>query len=262
MWRIAGASVIGTSHVGSGLPCQDAHRCAVLHDRDGQEVLVAAAADGAGSARCAERGAGLAVAAFVRGMEQFLAQRGLGDLTPERLHDVIAQTREAVLEQAARAGAPMQDFACTFLGAVVGPQRAAFCQIGDGAVVVSEAGDRDDWSWVFWPQRGEYANATSFLTDEDALRVLELAVIGRSVEEVSMLTDGLERMVLVYETRSVFAPFFQAMFAPLREAAPGFNEALSQSLGVYLNSAQVNQRTDDDKTLVLASRRGGAPAAD
>lgn len=263
MWRIAGASVIGTSHVGLGLPCQDAHRCVLLHDRSGGEVLVAAAADGAGSARFADRGASLAVETFMSGIAQFLTGHTVGDLSTGRLQDIVARTRQALVDEAARLSTPAHDLACTFLGAVAGPHAAAFCQIGDGALIVSEAGDGDDWSWVFWPQRGEYANATSFLTDEDALRVVETAALGRSVEELAILTDGLEPMVLAYASRSVFAPFFQAMFAPLRDAPdPGVSEALCQALGVYLNSPQINQRTDDDKTLILATRRRSAPAAD
>ena len=40
-----------------------------------------------------------------------------------------------------------------------------------------------------------------------------------------------------------------------RSAASGVDAELSRALGGYLSSAPVNDRTDDDKTLVLASRR-------
>ena len=50
-WRTAHASVIGTSHTATGAPCQDAGDCEVLAAADGSEILVAAVADGAGSAK-------------------------------------------------------------------------------------------------------------------------------------------------------------------------------------------------------------------
>jgi hypothetical protein len=40
-----------------------------------------------------------------------------------------------------------------------------------------------------------------------------------------------------------------------RSTASGVDVELSRALGGYLSSVPVNDRTDDDKTLVLASRR-------
>ena len=59
-WRYALASVVGTSHLASGTPCQDASTCQVLEDGSGRSVLVAFVADGAGSALYADEGATLA----------------------------------------------------------------------------------------------------------------------------------------------------------------------------------------------------------
>jgi hypothetical protein len=42
------------------------------------------------------------------------------------------------------------------------------------------------------------------------------------------------------------------MFRKLRDAAPG--EGLARALRSFLQSPAVNQRSDDDKTLVLATR--------
>ena len=54
-WRALGASVRGTSHEKTGQPCQDAHCLELLPDGS----LVAAVADGAGSAALGEVGAGV-----------------------------------------------------------------------------------------------------------------------------------------------------------------------------------------------------------
>jgi hypothetical protein len=44
------------------------------------------------------------------------------------------------------------------------------------------------------------------------------------------------------------------MFAPLANLEAGRNRALSKSLRSFLDSQQVVQRTDDDKSLVMARR--------
>jgi serine/threonine protein phosphatase PrpC len=64
-WRVAAASVCGASHEKTGQPCQDAHHWAALPDG----TVLAAVADGAGSAALSEIGATVATQTAV----QFLA---------------------------------------------------------------------------------------------------------------------------------------------------------------------------------------------
>jgi len=51
-WTAANASVIGQSHVARDKPCQDYAAVNLTHDVKGQEILLAAVSDGAGSAKC------------------------------------------------------------------------------------------------------------------------------------------------------------------------------------------------------------------
>ena len=73
-WRVAAASVVGTSHVKSGQPCQDAHEWRVLPSG----FLIAAVADGAGSAALAEIGATLAARAAVQALAEALSPLAAG----------------------------------------------------------------------------------------------------------------------------------------------------------------------------------------
>jgi hypothetical protein len=51
--------------------------------------------------------------------------------------------------------------------------------------------------------------------------------------------------------------FFHDMMRPVRESrAQGLDPRLSEALGNYLSSAEICERTDDDKTLILATRAG------
>jgi hypothetical protein len=255
LWRYTFTSVVGTSHTKTGAPCQDASACRVL-TTGGDPVLVAVAADGAGSASRAEDGSALACDLFVGEMTALFESGGvLQDLTRDFATAWIAHFHNEVTYRAEAEGLRPRDFACTLLAAVIGTEAAIFLQIGDGAIVISESGELDEYAWVFWPQKGEFANVTTFATDEAASEHLEYSHIPHSINEVALFTDGLERLALKFDTQEAHAPFFIPMFNPLRRAPEGYAENLSTALESFLNSKQINDRTDDDKTLILATRR-------
>jgi hypothetical protein len=251
-WRLAGTSVIGTSHDKTGQPCQDAHAIKVFGSCD-EEVLIAAVSDGAGSAELSAEGSRLACASFVQAVEVHL-QAG----KPPTAFDRAAAMRWASAFQDTVSGAAreserqLRDYACTFLGAVIGPTGSVFIQVGDGAIVVSSQKEPDDFAWVFWPQNGEYANMTFFLTEDRITETLQHIAEERSIDEIALFTDGIQMLALQLQARAVHIPFFRSVFAPLRKATA--SDRLTSGLEQFLSSAAVNTRTDDDKTLVLASR--------
>jgi len=217
---------------------------------------VAAVADGAGSAPLAERGAEIAVEMVVQGLSRAL-DTGRSDYET-MLRESAAGARAAVLAEAQKHDSEPRDFASTLLVVVVGPCGGGTLQIGDGVIVVSDGAD--GWCWVFWPQRGEYANTTRFLTDEDAAERIQVETFSGKVTDVALMTDGLEPLALHYASRSVHEPFFQGMFRPLFDA-DGANEInhLSASLERFLSSERVGSRTDDDVSLILATCRQRDP---
>ena len=155
---------------------------------------------------------------------------------------------------ASEAGQTPRDYACTLLGAILAEDRALFLQIGDGAIVI---GSGDDYWPVFWPQSGQYANETYFLTDANVFARLEFAITVEPVAEIALLTDGLQTLALHYQTRQAHAPFFRPLFHQLR-AVPtsGCAPQLLNALERFLDTPALNQRTHDDKTLILATRLG------
>jgi hypothetical protein len=247
-WRVLAASVAGTSHAAAGEPCADSCAVRVLGGPRGSGTLVAVAADGAGASPRAAEGARLACLAIVEEAERE------GTLVPGFARADAVRWVEAVRRRIAEAAAEHQDphdFSCTLLVALVGARRAFFFQIGDGVIVYR----RQDGGWVpaLWPQTGEYANTTWFVTDRDAETRLQTAEAAH-VDEVALLTDGLQSLALRLRTREVHEPFFTPMFERLRGEADGCSDVLLAELRAFLQSAPVNRRTDDDKTLVLASR--------
>jgi hypothetical protein len=247
MWRYAAAKVIGTSHTKVGQACQDRFVCSTVPSG----WLIAAVADGAGSASQGEVGAEIATTASIASLAQSITE-GVGNVELA-IQTAMQVARARVIEEAESSSAPPRDFACTLLLIAIGPDGGAAGQIGDGLIAVKA--DTDDWAWVFWPQRGEYANVTRFLVDDDAPSFFETTCLRSDVFEVSVMTDGLEPLALHYASRSAHTRFFEGMIAPLREIdAEGEAAGISEQLEAFLSSDRIRARVDDDLTLLLASR--------
>jgi hypothetical protein len=254
-WRYAYASVTGTSHDKNGSACQDAGSCRVVETGDGGSVLLAIASDGAGSARRSAEGAALAVELFFDEFGRACREEGVATIDRGFVLSWLRKLRRKIAARAASSGIRSGDFACTALGAVIAEDRALFFQIGDGAIVVAGRQERDDYGWVFWPQHGEFANTTNFVTQRNASRALEVEIHRGAIDDVAIFTDGIERLVLDLGAKAAHAPFFRPLFRWLAATPPPATSETSAPLAQYLGSQQVCDRTDDDKTLILATRR-------
>lgn len=248
MWRFAAARATGKSHLKTGLPCQDRLACMVLS----HGTLIAAIADGAGSAAMGAVGAEIAVNSVTSELRRAL-EAGRSDFAA-LMREAAVQAREAVVSEAIKQGSDPRSFASTLLVLMLVPDGGAALQIGDGVMVVSDRGN--GWSWVFWPQRGEYANTTYFLTDDDAIERIQVEPLPGEISDIALMSDGLEPLALHYASKTVHDPFFSGIFRPLFQS-DGADEVfhLSESLQQFLSSDQVGSRTDDDVSVILATRR-------
>jgi hypothetical protein len=253
-WRIALASEVGTSHEATGTPCQDCADHAIVGTSLGQ-VLILAVSDGAGSAAYSNVGSSIAVRTFISDVDRFLRDGGgVSSIDAAQAARWVRRAADAATAAADANDHEPREYSCTLLAAVIGVEQAAFVQIGDGAIVVSH-GDEDGWSYVFWPQHGEFANTTNFIQSAELENVIAFELAPRRIDEIAIFSDGIENLVLHKASRSVQQSFFQSMIQPVRNAGTaGLHEALSQALRRYLASSAICERTDDDKTLVLASR--------
>ena len=254
-WRYAFASVVGSSHEKRGRPCEDASACQIVEHSDAA-LLVAAASDGAGTARRSRTGSRLAC--YVLGESvRSLVRRGGGidDVDREFAESVVDRFRLVADCVAQLTGHDKRDFACTLLACFVGNDRSAFMQLGDGAIVIARPETPGQYDYVFWPQQGEFANETAFATGSHAEDDLQFYVHEGPVEEVALFSDGLQNLVLDYQSRMAHSNFFRPMFHSVRRAGVGYSRRLSNALADYLSSPDIHARTNDDKTLVLATRR-------
>lgn len=168
----------------------------------------------------------------------------------ELVLSAFVQARQALLRLSDEAGEPMRLFATTLTCAIAASDRLVVGQVGDGAVVAQDSGG--ELFAVALAQRGEYANETYFLTQEDALEHIQVRVLDQPVSALAVMSDGLIRLALRLPSHAPYPPFFQPLFA-FAAAIEDEREAVEQLTG-FLSSERVCARTDDDKSLVLAVR--------
>jgi Protein phosphatase 2C len=255
-WRYTSSSVQGTSHIESGLPCQDSSLCRVLTSPNGDDFLILVASDGAGSASRSEEGSHILCQYFMvkltRYIEQGWMQHQIDESRIRKSIEILTRHAAQTIKNLAKTqGVEKREFAATLVLAIVGQGKSIFSQIGDGGIVVNCDGGYDP---VFWPQSGEYANMTYFITDDFAVKNLQFKVLNKVIDEIAVFTDGIQSLALEYQTQSAHTPFFRPQFEYLRQISEGDLPLLNGQLEGFLNSKPVNDRTNDDKTLILACR--------
>ena len=255
-WRFAHASVVGLSHLNNDTNCQDRFACESFRIND-DEILVVAVADGAGSTSEGEVGAEIACVTFVNQVKAFLETP---NVTVDSFNEDFAlywikyfQTK--IAKKASEKKKEFREFASTFVGVIVGKEDAIFYQVGDGGAVFSVSGKQKSYQFGVEPSDSEYVNMTEFLTDDNALESLRFAKVEEAIEDVILFSDGIYSVAVDYQNNSPHEPFLIPMIAPLRNdlEANGLNEKLES----FLASPKLNEKTDDDKTIVLASRAVG-----
>jgi serine/threonine protein phosphatase PrpC len=253
-WRVLGASAVGTNHQHTGRNCEDAHAY-----RNYADMLLLATADGAGSASQAATGAQIAVQSSLDAAERILREETMLLDTvrwQSILPLILTETHTALKEQAQSfssvhvtpdaSNLPLRQFATTLLFAAITPQWLAVAQIGDGAIVVLHP--EGTLTSLTSRESRMYVNETVFITDTDYLSLVTYTILPRTnVQGIALLTDGLQMIALKFPENTPHEPFFTPLFRFVRR--PDASEA---ELHTFLASERVCQRSDDDKTLLLA----------
>ena len=251
-WKVIGQNAIGTSHTLSAKPCEDAISYQLVSTAQ-EDVLICCVSDGAGSALYAADASSLAA----QRISELISEKVLNEteITEAVIIEIAEKIYDEIDSMAKEKGVPINEYSCTVLASVLYENNSVFFQIGDGAIIIDD-GD-GNYVTVWWPQNGEYSNTTNFLIDDIHFGNLQMKISDQPVGEIAMTTDGLQMLILSNETHAVHQPFFADLFKVLRLAAKEEDiVTLNKKLAEYLNSDRINTRTDDDKTLLLATRLG------
>ncbi|QLE56107.1 PP2C family serine/threonine-protein phosphatase [Nostoc sp. TCL26-01] len=247
-WQVVAASVCGTSHVKTKQLCQDAHHWQLLPGN----ILVAAAADGAGSASQGKVGAMVAVETAIENLTlKEITRASLADDETVQLllTEALLAAKKAVEDEAVACNQQPQDLATTLIIAIASPDMVAAAQIGDGLAV---AKDRlGNLLALTIPDNGEYINETTFLTSPGALDTAQMRLWRETIENIGVLTDGLQMLALNMVVGEPHKPFFFPLFDFVKNAED--QAEAKEQLVRFLSSERITQRTDDDLTLIIGS---------
>lgn len=244
-WRWASASVVGTSHIQNGDRLQDAY--VVTEFGDGG--MLAVVSDGAGSAIFGAYGSWLTCRFLsVRFREWVRANPDLP--SDEELANWIDELRDRISVVAMHRESTPRQFAATLAAIAITSDETVTMHIGDSAVVGRKG---TEWDVLCWPENGEYASSTYFVTDDPEPR-LSITRRPREHNAFALFSDGVGDLALSHQERNAHPRFFDPMFRPVDAASDvGRLIELSEKLAIYLAGPAVCERTDDDKTLILIS---------
>lgn len=269
-WRVVATSVCGTGHQQRSQPCQDAHGWQITPEG----VLIAAVADGAGSATFGDVGAQVAVKTAIESLCQadwrslpatFDAAQSTEILEPEPeipetegvrsshlpkpIFYALEAARDAVEREAQTRQSSVRELASTLIVVVATAEWVVATQVGDGAVVIEEAKRAIA---LTAPQTGEYINETTFLVSPNALETAQCLFWRGEPTHLAAFSDGLQLLALEMPTAKPHPPFFSPLFRFISQDDLDDTEAQAE-LENFLMSPRVTQRTDDDLTLLLAT---------
>jgi hypothetical protein len=246
-WRWAASSRIGTSHLKAGTRKQDAYTVKVPEN----DALCVIVSDGAGSSSHGGEGASLVCRMLSIVICNWIADHG-GLPPDDQLYEWLDLVRDRLALVAEKRELTKRQFASTLVALIVRGDDLLALQVGDSALVARKAGQ---WDAICWPENGEFASTTYFVTDDPEPRLQIVRKAAGDYDAFAVFSDGIESIALHHANREPHARFFDPMIKPVDQASErGRLVALSAALGRYLDGPAICDRTDDDKTLVLVSR--------
>ena len=258
-WRIAKATTPGSSHLREGLPNQDAVAYRIVKSGNG-EVVIAAVADGAGSASRSDEGSRIAVdvvTTIADGIDQQPAAASCEHLAESLARDAIEQAKTEVENHGRQQGILSRELASTLIVAFACDSLLTAAQVGDGAVIAFNI-DSGAAKTLCEAHSGEYANETTFITS--CPKPHEIAYVGHAsgcdYDALALITDGLQNLALKMPEREAFMGFWNPMLDDL--AHTDQPEAIPERLQDFISGERVQSRTTDDVTITIAARSSGS----
>lgn len=251
-WKIYSKSVEGTSHISTGIPCQDSAKTILLPTLKG-DFIILIAADGCGSSKHSDIGSKL----ITNEVSDCIANCLRNNQNIHELSELIVfafgHANQKLSKRAKELSIPIRELASTCLCSVIGPNNFAAAQIGDGVIVRQNNGVS---GCLFWPNQ-EYSNVTHTLVDKDwrsKTQVYNSSWFDELADCWFLATDGIQDIACNSANRiphSGFVCFLFDKFSAIQDQGEGFTEDI---LGRFLRSKRINAVVNDDKTIVLACR--------
>lgn len=251
-WRIAWASNRGAKNQRRKVACQD-YADSIKIPTPHSDTIVAAIADGMGSAELGRTGAICSVTSAIIKAGRMLRKREQAISGHHMEYILNASMNSACMslgDLVEGSGTPRRQYATTLLLLIYTQGMLGVAQIGDGAAVVSEG--NGEYVTFAKPKRGEYANETVSVASRRALQSCQIDIARADIRQIALFTDGMVNLVLDSKTQEPHHPFFAKTFDWLRNERK--ESWINSEVKGLLKSEAVCKRTDDDTTFLLASR--------
>ncbi len=253
VWHCVGTSVIGKSHIDSGIECQDFHSFRISKDKLWAALVVC---DGAGSAKRSAESAETVANFFSESLLK-LAETLNHKPPGEWINDYVIQS---VLDVRAKLRAAAQSdtlaqFHTTLVASLIGPQGGFAIHIGDGAIFTGNIKkdksnnkvNLDDGLFISAPHNGEYANETFFITESAWIKNLRITPISKC-DWLMLCSDGGASLTLNHDCTALRPEFFVPLVTGIKNEADVNREN-------FLYEAVATDKTwtltNDDKTLLF-----------
>ena len=252
-WQAIACSERGVGHIKNGTPCQDSVAHQIILNN---QVVIGAVSDGMGSAAHSDLGSKIAVKTAIDYLSKnnFLNNPLDNAQARSYFNRLLKNVVTKIQTEAKNQGYSVRDLACTLLAFVATPNWLAAMQVGDGLIVICP--QPETYQLLFQPQKGEYGNETVPVTSSEASQKMQCQVKTETIKFICAATDGIEHISL--EKAKIWQAYCN-FFEPLERQIMRSNKSQSEKekiLRDFLNSEQVNQETDDDKTVLLCIQNG------
>lgn len=228
-----GFSLTGTSHIQQDVGCQDAHKVKILENG----WVIAAIADGVGSAKHSEIGSKIAVETTVDFCENSMPSDHSTDSIKSMIIDAYNCALKSIDHEAEKAGNRIEEYDTTLDLVIYNGKTIIYGHVGDGGIIGLTT-------------FGEYVSITSPQKGIDYISVIPLRAGYRSWEidtyeaelsTILMVTDGmwdiLKPYLLAREKNSIYIPivFLLSDFNCYKdEDEPGV--VINNSIEAFLNN--------------------------
>lgn len=268
---VVGTSVIGSSHISMGLPCQD--NCKYSYYKNGWGIAITS--DGAGSAEHSDIGSRIIVE---RGLYYFFSvieQKRWAEkdfLPTEAEWTNIAYTTLKAIRNDLEKFASVKNMKLSSLNSTIivvihTPMGFLTTHVGDGRAGYKD--DSNEWNAFFTPHKGDEANQTIFLTSDfwnipyyvmSGVMVPESRVVRCNPVAFTLMSDGCEHTAwlcnikngatgMYYDPNKPFDRFFNPLIEDLSE---NVKDDLKTRWAKYIISGNDSFKNEsDDKTMIL-----------
>lgn len=252
-WHCVGTSVIGKSHIDSGIECQDFHSYKISDDKLWAALVVC---DGAGSARRSAEAANLVANFFSESLIK-LSQIINNKIPGEWINDYVIQSILDIRAKLREVGQSdtLAQFHTTLVASLIGPHGGFAIHIGDGAIFtgnlkedkLKKVVNLDHGLFISAPHNGEYANETYFITESSWIKNIRITPISKC-DWLMLCTDGGASLALNHDCTALRPEFFVPLVSGIKsEPTSGRENFLYKAVATEKTWALTN----DDKTLLF-----------